>query len=155
MVKWFIAAILLLPVAEIATFVLVGVLIGFGWAFVLMLATSIAGFLVLRRVERGRFAYVRVAIAENDVSAFEADAEGSLTVLAGTLLMLPGFLTDLAGALLLIGPVRRRSAAAFHRAMMGPVRSTGDGSVVDLAPDEWKQEPDRKASRDLDKPGAA
>jgi UPF0716 protein FxsA len=153
MVKWIIVAILLLPVAEIATFVLVAAIIGIGWAFTLMLATTIAGVLVLRWAGRGRLAHVRIAVTESDVAALQADTAGFVAILAGILLFLPGFLTDLAGALLLIGPVRRRSATAFRWAVMGSGRSTGESSVVDLAPDQWKQEPDRKASRDLDKPG--
>ena len=59
MVKWIIIAVLLLPVAEIATFVLVALLIGFGWAFLLMLATTLAGFVVLKRAGRGGFATFR------------------------------------------------------------------------------------------------
>ena len=54
MVKWTVVAILLLPVAEIATFVLAAALIGFGWAFALMVATSVWGCLVLQRAGRGR-----------------------------------------------------------------------------------------------------
>ena len=53
MVKWIIIAILLLPVAEIAAFILVAAIIGLGWAFLLMLATTLPGFLVLRRAGRG------------------------------------------------------------------------------------------------------
>jgi UPF0716 protein FxsA len=153
MVKWIIVAILLLPVAEIATFVLVAAIIGLGWAFTLMLATTVAGFLVLRQAGRGRLAHFRTAVTESGVARFEADTADFLAVLAGILLVLPGFLSDLAGALLLIGPVRRRSAAAFRRAVMGASRGASRGSMVDLAPDEWKQEPDRNASRDLDTPG--
>ena len=33
MVKWIIIAVLLLPVAELATFVAVALLLGWGWAF--------------------------------------------------------------------------------------------------------------------------
>jgi UPF0716 protein FxsA len=154
MVKWIIVAILVLPVAEIATFVLVAAIIGIGWAFTLLLTTTLAGVLVLRWAGRGRLAQARTAVTESDEAGFQADIAGFLVVLAGILLFLPGFLTDLAGALLLLGPVRRRSAAMVQRAVMGSARSSGDGSVVDLAPDEWKQEPDRKASRDLNKPGA-
>ena len=153
MVKWIIATVLLVPVAEIATFVLIALHIGFAWAVALTLATTIAGFLVLRRAGRGRLARFRATVAESDIAGFEANTAGFLTVLAGILLFLPGFLTDLAGALLLVGPVRRRCAVAFRRTVMGSSHSGGRGSVVDLAPDEWKQEPDRGARRELNKSG--
>jgi UPF0716 protein FxsA len=151
MVKWIIVTVLFLPVAEIATFVLVAVLIGFGWAFALMLATTVAGFLVLRRAGRGRLARFRATVAESDIASFEANTAGFLTVLAGILLFLPGFLTDLAGALLLLGPLRRRRATALREAVIGSGRS-GGRSVVDLSPDEWQQEPDRGTKREPDKP---
>jgi UPF0716 protein FxsA len=151
MVKWIIAAVLLLPVAEIATFVVVTLFIGFGWALALLLATTIAGFLVLRRAGRGRLARFRATVAESDIASFEANTAGFLTVLAGILLFLPGFLTDLAGALVLLRPVRRRCAAALRQAVMGSARTGGRGSLVDLAPDEWKQEPDRGPRREPDK----
>ena len=43
MVKWFIIAVLFLPVAEIAVFVLVAATIGVSWALALMLATTLVG----------------------------------------------------------------------------------------------------------------
>ena len=48
MVKWVIIGILLLPVAEIAAFVLMAAMIGMLWTLLLMLATTLAGALVLR-----------------------------------------------------------------------------------------------------------
>ncbi len=108
MVKWIIIAILLLPLAEIAAFILVAALDrASSGRLLLMLATTLAGFLVLRRAGRGRLARFRVAVADTDVAGIQANTGGFLTVLAGLLLFLPGFLTDLIGAALLIGPVRR------------------------------------------------
>jgi len=105
MAKWIIAAILLLPLAEIAAFILVAALVGLGTAFLLMLATTLAGFLVLRRAGRGGIARFRVTMADTDVAGIQANTSGFLTVLAGLLLFLPGFLTDLIGVALLIGTV--------------------------------------------------
>jgi UPF0716 protein FxsA len=152
MAKWIIAAILLLPMAEIATFVVVALLIGFGWACILMLATTSAGFLVLRRAGRGRLASFRDTVTSNDAAGIEANTGSFLTVLAGILLFLPGFLTDLAGAMLLLPLVRRACAATVRRVIMGSGHRPGR-SVVDLAPDEWTQMPERDAAREPDKPG--
>ena len=68
MVKYIIVAILLLPVAEIAVFLLVAALIGFLGAFTLMLATTLAGVVVLRRAGRGRIAQFRVAVADGEIT---------------------------------------------------------------------------------------
>src|SRR5882724_1401277 len=114
MVKRIFIAILLLPAAEIAAFVLIAALIGVAGALLLMLATTLAGILVLRQAGRGRIARFRVAVAEAEMTGFETNAVGIVTVLAGLLLVLPGFLTDLAGVALLIGPVRRWCGRVFR-----------------------------------------
>jgi UPF0716 protein FxsA len=142
MAKWIIAAILLLPLAEIAAFILVAALVGLGAALVLMLATTLAGFLVLRRAGRAGIARFRVAVADTDVAGIQADASGLLTVLAGLLLFLPGFLTDLIGVALLIGPVRRWCGRSFRR--WARRRNPSDRSTIDLAPGEWQQVPERE-----------
>jgi UPF0716 protein FxsA len=142
MVKWIIVTILLFPVAEIVTFILIAAIIGLGWAFTLMLATTLAGFLVLRRAGRGGIARFRVAVADTDITGIQANTTGFLTVLAGLLLFLPGFLTDLVGAALLIGPVRRWCGATFRSWVA--TRQQGDRSIIDLKPGEWKQVSDPK-----------
>ena len=142
MVKWIVTAILLLPLAEIVAFVVVAAIVGLGWAFLLMLATTLAGVLVLRRAGRGGIARFRVAVADTDVAGIQANTSGFLTVLAGLLLFLPGFLTDLIGAALLIGPVRRWCGRTFR--LWVRRRNPGDRSTIDLAPGEWQQVPERE-----------
>ena len=142
MVKWIIIAILLLPLAEIAVFVLVAVFAGFVWAVLLTLLTTLAGFVVLRHAGRGKIARFRVAVADTDVAGIQANTSGFLTVLAGLLLFLPGFLTDLIGAVLLIGPVRRWCGQTFRIWIRR--RNPADRSTIDLAPGEWQQVPDRE-----------
>jgi UPF0716 protein FxsA len=140
MVKRFIIAILLLPVAEIVVFILVAAIIGVAWTLLLTLLTSLGGVLVLRRAGRARIARLRVAVADTDRTWIEANTAGALTVLAGLLLFLPGFLTDLIGAALLIAPVRRQFGALFRNWVHS--FDQRDRSVIDLAPDEWRQMPD-------------
>ena len=152
MVKWIIIAILSLPVLEICVFVLVAALIGLLWAFMLMLATTLAGFLVLRQAGRGRLARFRVAVADSNVTGFEASTGGFLTVLGGLLLFLPGFVTDLIGAVLLIPPVRRWCGAAFRRALHRRSGGNGRKEVIDLAPGEWTQVRDPELEHKRGKP---
>jgi UPF0716 protein FxsA len=143
MVKWIIAAIVLLPLAEIVAFALVATLVGLGFAFLLMLATTMAGFLVLRRSGRGGIARFRVAVAESGIAGIQGNASSLLTVLAGLLLFLPGFLTDLIGIGLLIGPVRRWCGKTL-RLWAGGRRNPAGRSTIDLAPGEWQQMPERE-----------
>jgi len=142
MVKWIIVGILLLPVAEIALFMLIVAGIGLPWALALMLATTTSGLLVLRRAGRVRIARFRVAVADTDITAIEANTGGFLTVLAGLLLFLPGFLTDLIGAALLIAPLRRWCSEAFR--LWVRRRDRDERAVIDLAPGEWEQVSDHE-----------
>jgi hypothetical protein len=64
---------------------------------------------------------VRSALGEARVSALSADGTGSLSLLAGILLLIPGFMTDLVGLVLLLGTLLRGPRA----------RAQGD-SIIDL-----------------------
>ena len=116
MARPIIAAILLLPLAEIVAFIVVAALVGFGTAVLLMLVTSLIGFVVLRRA--GRSGLNRLRTAMDGIEASEGAGRGPeslLTIVAGVLLVVPGFLTDLVGAALLIRPVRRLCGNAVRR----------------------------------------
>jgi UPF0716 protein FxsA len=152
MAKSIIAAILLLPLAEIVAFIAVAMLVGLGPAVLLMLATTLAGFLVLRRAGRSGLAGLRGAMGDGRTAgagsaSSDANAGGLLVVLAGVLLFVPGFLTDLAGAALLCGPVRRYCGGAVRRWLRRS--EPADRSTVDLAPDEWTQVTDDVSDREL------
>ena len=133
--KWLLLAVLALPFLELAVFIAVAASIGFAWSFLLVLATSLAGALVLRHAGGNHIARIRVAmnqgLGEGSFTALQADGSGGLILLAGILLLIPGFITDVVGLLLLIATLLRR----------GPPPERGDG-VVDLPPDEWRRVPD-------------
>jgi len=94
--------------------------------------------MVLRHAGSGHIARVRVAMGEGGFTALQADSAGTLTLLAGILLLIPGFITDVLGLLLLLAPLRRALGALLWRA--GPP-TRGDG-VVDLEPEQWRRVPD-------------
>jgi UPF0716 protein FxsA len=141
--KRIVIALLLLPVAEVVAFLLVVWAIGFFPALGLMILTSIAGGVVLHHAGRGQIAHFRVAMRATGVTEVAAQANGAMFVLGGILLLLPGFITDLVGAGLLVAPVRRWLGTTIGRAIGRPGRATGPRSVVDLAPDEWRPVPDQ------------
>jgi UPF0716 protein FxsA len=133
-----ILAVLLLPLMELAAFVAVAAQIGFFPALALIAAGSFAGVLILRHAGGSHIARVRVALGEGSFTALQADGSGGLVLLAGILLAVPGFITDVVGVLLLIAPLRRAIAAAFGR---GETSTRADG-VVDLPPEQWRRVPD-------------
>lgn len=136
--KWLLFTMLALPVAELVTFIAVAATIGFAWALLLVVAGSLLGALVLRHAGGNHIARVRVALGDGGFTAMQADSDGFLILFAGILLLIPGFITDVLGLALLLGPLRRAMARLLGRQTATPRR---DG-VVDLEPEQWRRVPD-------------
>jgi UPF0716 protein FxsA len=136
--KWLLLAVLALPIMELVVFITVAGAIGFLWALTLVVATSMAGVMVLRHAGGNHIARVRAAMGEGGFTALQVDSAGTLTLLAGILLLIPGFITDGLGLLLLVAPLRR-ALGALLRLKSAPARANG---VVDLEPEQWHQVPD-------------
>jgi len=97
--------VLALPLLEIAGFVIVGRQIGALATVGLVLASSVAGALLLRHQGLGVMKRVRAEMdAGHDPS--RQLAHGVMIVLAAILLIIPGFITDIFGLLLFLPPVR-------------------------------------------------
>src|ERR1044071_2381331 len=105
--KWVLWAVLAMPILELAAFVAVAAAIGFGWALSLIFAGSIAGLVILRHAGGSHIARIRVALGQGTFTALQADSLGGLTLLAGILLVIPGFITDAIAVILLVTPLRR------------------------------------------------
>ena len=136
--RWLLIGLLGLPLAEIVIFVLVARQIGFGLALLTLLATSFAGALMLRYAG-ARMAGIRVVLGAQRITALEADSAGTMFLISGILLLIPGFITSAIGLLLLIAPLRRAVATLFMRAARRDV-ARADG-VVDLDPDDYRHVP--------------
>ena len=121
---------------ELAAFIAVAATIGFGWALMLVLAGSLAGALILRHAGSNHIARVRVALGDGGFTALQADSDGGLILLAGILLLIPGFITDSWRLALLVGPLRRALGGS------GRAAAPDSDGVVDLAPEQWHQVPD-------------
>jgi UPF0716 protein FxsA len=145
--RWVFLSVLVLPVAELAVFVVVAMQIGIAAALALTLAASFTGLILLKIAGRGSLAHVRVALADGRVREAEISGGSFFTALAGVLLVVPGFLTDIVGFLLLLPPVQRGLAAALGR-VFHPQSQAPDG-VVDLAPGEWNRVEEGGRTRDL------
>jgi len=146
LVKWAIFGLLLLPFAEIAVFVAVALKLGVLAALALTILTSLAGMSVIRHAGKTEVARVRTAFGERTITRKELDGRGFLTVLGGFLLVLPGFITDVLGALLLLPPTQQLIGAALRRAVARVDRASGRPDVVDLPPDQWRRVPEERLS---------
>jgi len=136
--KWLLSVLLALPLMELVAFITVSALIGSGWAFGLVLAGSVAGFLILRHASGNHLERIRVALGNGNFTALHAESSAGPVLLAGILLLIPGFITDFLALLLLVQPLRRVAAASFNTLA---VRRDRD-DVIDLAPEQWHKVPD-------------
>lgn len=148
--KWILLGLLALPALEFAVFMLATYQFGFLATVLASLATSLIGFAVLRQAGRDRFQRLRSVVAGGRVSGLNEGA--LLSMLGGLLLLLPGFITDAIGAVLLSPSVQawiraRITPIAFGRGHARKRSASGRGSVIDLDPKEWRRIPEKPSSR--------
>lgn len=93
------------PVAEIALLVFVGQRIGLAATLLIVVLTAVVGSAVVARQGKGQVRQVREAIDAGGFPGREL-AHGALILVAGVLLLTPGFMTDAIGFLLLVPSVR-------------------------------------------------
>ena len=127
-------ALLLVPIVEIAVAVAVARGIGGGPTVLLVLLFSVAGLWLLRREGLGAIRDLRSRRPGSLAPAAAADR--ALKVVAALLLVFPGLLTDVAGLLLLVPPVRATVAVVLGRRLrrrfeVARRRLTVRGEVVD------------------------
>ncbi len=101
-----ILALLALPFIEIAVFIEVGELIGVWPTVALALFGSGVGVIVVRAAGFTMLGRARAAVARNEPPVDEL-LDGLCILLAGALLIVPGFVTDALGLLLLVPRIRR------------------------------------------------
>ncbi len=98
-------ALLGAPLIEIGVFIEVGGRIGLWPTLVLIVGTAIAGAVLLRHQGLLTLARARETVARGGLPVQEV-ADGVCLLIAGALLLTPGFVTDAAGGLLLFPPAR-------------------------------------------------
>jgi UPF0716 protein FxsA len=96
---------ILVPVAELAVIIAVGKSIGVLTTLLLLLVFSLFGAWLAKREGLAAWRRFQLAMTEGRMPAREV-ADGAMILLAGALLLTPGFLTDLVGLLLLVPATR-------------------------------------------------
>lgn len=110
-------ALAALPLLEIALLIKIGGWLG-GWlTFFIILGTAVLGTSII--VQNGFSAALRMQQAMMRGEApFGPMIDSAMVVLAGLLLITPGFIADTVGLLLLVPPLRRLAAAGLARLML-------------------------------------
>jgi UPF0716 protein FxsA len=96
---------IVVPIAEIYVIVKVGEAIGILPTLAILLADAVLGSMLLRHQGRSAWRRFNAAIAEGRFPGREA-ADGVMIAVGGTLLLTPGFISDVVGLLLLLPPTR-------------------------------------------------
>ena len=140
-----VVAFVVVPLIEIYALIQVGQVIGPWWTIALLVADSVIGAWLVKREGRRAWHALRAALEAHRMPAREL-ADGALILVGGTLLLTPGFVSDIVGLLLifpLTRPVFRRLLASWAASRVtvavtgrstGPRRAPGDvvpGEVVE------------------------
>lgn len=145
--------LLIVPMLEIAAFVIIGGEIGVFYTLTLIVVTAIIGSILLRIQGFGLLAKIQADMGAGKVPAREM-VHGLMIMIAGVLLLTPGFVTDGCGFLLFIPPIRdaawhflkgRFSVVNLNQGAPFSGRSqqnTGDGPTIDLDEDDFHRDPD-------------
>jgi UPF0716 protein FxsA len=122
-----VVAFIVVPLLEIYVLIQVGQVIGAWWTILLLIADSILGTWLIRREGGRAWAALRTALNSGKMPAKEL-ADGALILIGGTLMLSPGFVTDLLGIVLIL-PITRPLA---RRALTGVVtrRLMGAGAAA-------------------------
>ncbi|EJB04914.1 protein affecting phage T7 exclusion by the F plasmid [Rhizobium leguminosarum bv. trifolii WSM597] len=152
------AFILLLPLAEIAGFVVVGRAIGLWLTLALVMLGFVLGVVLLRRQGIGILRRMS-SEGRNGVMPGRELLQPAMNVIASLLLIIPGFITDVIAILILIPPVRDfvwrwvakrfvtvNARSGFSAGPKPDFRDRNQNSkVVDLDDEDYHREPDRNS----------
>ncbi len=130
-------ALLALPFIEIAGFVVIGSRIGVLATLTWVVLAAMLGLGLIKRQGLDALRRARAALVRGESPSAEL-AEGALVTLAGVLLLIPGFVTDIFGLLLAVRPVRQLIVARL-RSKFRTVRRDGRPGLIELEAHEYRE----------------
>ncbi|WP_307818150.1 FxsA family protein [Janibacter endophyticus] len=114
---WVLLALVALVVLELAVIIAVGRQVGVLWTLLALVLMSVLGLWLLRREGARAWRALRETARSGEMPSRQI-ADGILVLVGGVLLMLPGFVTDAVGILLVL-PVTRPLARPVLEAAIG------------------------------------
>jgi UPF0716 protein FxsA len=112
------------PIAELYVIIQVGEWIGVWPTLFLLLLDAVVGSWLVKHEGRAAWRRFNQALGERRIPGREV-ADGVLVILGGSLLIAPGFITDIFGLLLLIPPTRALARRVLYRFTLGRVAIIG------------------------------
>jgi UPF0716 protein FxsA len=140
---------IVVPVAELYVIIKVGEWIGVAPTLALLLADALLGSWLLKHQGRSAWRRFNEALASRRFPGREV-VDGALIIVGGTLLLTPGFLTDIVGVFLLLPPTRAIARRVLKRFTVGRFMVVGmpGGARGPFGPPPTNG--GRQASRDYD-----
>ena len=136
---------IVVPIAELYVIIQVGQAIGVVPTLILLLADALLGSWLLKHEGRSAWRRFNEALAARRFPGREV-ADGALIIVGGTLLLTPGFITDIFGLFLLLPPTRAISRRLLKRLTIGRfalVNVSGGGFGPFGPPNSGGARPDR------------
>ena len=140
--------LLFIPILEIAVFILIGGQIGIFATLGMILLTAVIGSILLRVQGISILSRIQEKSQNNQLPGEEL-VNGVMIMIAGVLLLTPGFVTDSIGFLLFFPPFRKFlwSSVASRIVIHSPpgdasgARAHSSDDIVDLDPSEFSEKP--------------
>ncbi|MCB1367830.1 MAG: FxsA family protein [Rhodobacteraceae bacterium] len=138
---WLFLLFVAVPIIEIALFIQVGGAIGLWPTLAIVILTALAGTTLMRAQGLSTLNRLQRSLAEGGNPA-DPMAQGAMILVAGVLLLTPGFFTDAVGFALLLPPVRAvlirwaasritTSGVVYTSSSVRPAPDRGDGTTID------------------------
>ena len=124
-----VTAFIVVPILEIYVIIQVGKVIGAWWTILLLIADSIFGSWLIKHEGRRAWQALTTTIQSGRMPATEL-ADGALILVGGTLMVSPGFVTDVFGIVLILPftrPLARRLLTRYLSRRLLVVPRPGPG----------------------------
>ena len=135
----FLIALIATPIVELYLLIEIGSIIGAPWTILAVLATAVIGAALIRRQGMGVLREAQLSMNRQELPIKQL-FDGFFLLIAGAMLLTPGFVTDSIGFILLIPPMRAligwriwqwmQAHGSMHFRMGG---STVDGTYRDVS----------------------
>jgi UPF0716 protein FxsA len=131
---------LTIPLIEITILIQIGQIFGIGYTITLVIGTAALGAALLRHQGLSTLAKVQMNMDQGNLPATEL-VEGLMLLIAGALLLTPGFFTDVFGFLVLIPTLRQKIARTLLTNFIQShinVKQTASGNIIDA--EHWESD---------------
>ena len=131
-----VVAFVIVPLAEIYVLIQVGQVIGPWWTILLLVLDSLIGGWLVKREGGRAWTALRTALASGRMPAREL-ADGGLILIGGTLMLTPGFVSDIFGFFFILPftrPIARRALTRVLARRLVPVDPTHLGAGGPFGP---------------------